>query len=246
MIFKTLKCQGSKRVLPLVSACLDVRPQPHPPFCLLHVTLGWKTFDFISQSLNLIKEIIFKSSAVFNLFIQPLFTSSCGKDDKLSSYGGQLTFFSSSSSFSYVSSLTTMVINAYNEGGISRRTIKRSKPAQNLRLEFSNWMHIASNPNVDANINWNDSELFFFLSVNFRQQWIQSENSLYYFPATILSVWQHDEEPRNSKNSQATVKTTRINPVSRRAEPFVPAWSRFGRHVFTGCIFDDDDDIKWY
>ena len=33
---------------------------------------------------------------------------------------------------------------------------------------------------------------------------------------------------------QATVKTTRINPVSRRAEPFVPGWSRFGRHVVTG------------
>ena len=30
------------------------------------------------------------------------------------------------------------------------------------------------------------------------------------------------------------MKTTRINPVSRRAEPFVPAWSRFGRTVFAG------------
>ena len=171
MIFKTLKCQGSKRVLPLVSACLDVRPQPHPPFCLLHVTLGWKTFDFISQSLNLIKEIIVKSFAVFNLFIQPLFTSSCGKDDKLSWYGGQLTFcliiitilwsywkknifFLASWQSSYGGQLSFCLIiilslNFFshhdghhclqcNEGGISRLTIKRSKPAQNLRLPFSN------------------------------------------------------------------------------------------------------------
>lgn len=43
-----------------------------------------------------------------------------------------------------------------------------------------------------------------------------------------------DEEPR--PEFETSVKTFRINPVTREREPYLPVWSRTLRYVATGSI----------
>lgn len=49
-----------------------------------------------------------------------------------------------------------------------------------------------------------------------------------------LQNGENDEEPR--PEFEASVKTFRINPVTREREPYLPVWDRTRRYIATGSI----------
>jgi len=53
-----------------------------------------------------------------------------------------------------------------------------------------------------------------------------------------VMVWEwdlemDDQEEQTRPEFEANVKTTRINPVTKHPEPFLPGWNKVGRLVFT-------------
>lgn len=49
-----------------------------------------------------------------------------------------------------------------------------------------------------------------------------------------LQNGENDEEPR--PEFEASVKTFRINPVTREREPYLPVWHRTRRYMVTGSL----------
>ena len=49
-----------------------------------------------------------------------------------------------------------------------------------------------------------------------------------------LENYEDEEEIR--PEFQAQVKTTRVNPVTKKTEPYIPFFNKMGRYVATNCL----------
>lgn len=74
-----------------------------------------------------------------------------------------------------------------------------------------------------------------FLATTFLELWKRKQSVLVW--EWDLQGTESDEEPR--PEFETSVKTSRINPVTREKEPYMPFWSRASRYVLSssGVLF---------
>lgn len=111
--------------------------------------------------------------------------------------------------------------------------VRLAKREKNIFFSILAYMPLCFNVSVLISLSLS---LFFFIwhnaATTFLELWKRRQ-------AVIVWEWDlqnadYDEEPR--PEFEASVKTFRINPVTKEREPYLPAWSKAIRYLATGSM----------